>query len=181
MSYLTWILIHFLGLVVCGALLTGIANQKTNDAITKIPNFFRWLLTPLYGVICMALCEAILRFFTESFSIFWSRGDTESNIIITGYTLIPMFGMYGLCWGIYLMAPKFKENVVILFGSLLLALNLFLIFATGSLSSDVMVERLTQSGEIGWLGSIIVMIFYCLGFWMGINSSKGNSFWSIFN
>ena len=179
MEYITWIFVNLLGFLICGALLGGIASANADKFIEKIPTFLRWLLTPIYGFICLAICEAVLRFFTMGMSIFWGSSDTESNIFITGYTLIPMLGMYGLCWGSYLMAPRFKDHVVIFFGAGYLMFNLFVfVMSDFSLASDSMVERITQSRDASTFSSIIAIIFYSLGLWMGFKSAKGNSFFS---
>lgn len=180
MNFILWIFVNLIGFLVCATLLAGISSNKTNNFIEKIPKLARWLLTPIFGIVCMALCEAVLRFFTEGMSIFWSTSDTQSNIFITGYTLIPMMGMYGLCWGCYLMAPKYKIHTVAFFGASLLMLNFFIFVAFDfSLASDVIVERITQSENASTFSSIIALVFYSLGLLMGLKSAGGDSFWSV--
>lgn len=172
-------IVNILGFFINFALLACMNADKTNEYINKLPSVIRWILFPFFALIGLILCEAVVRFFTEGISIFWTNADTEFNTLITGYSLIPMLGMYGLCWGSYLMAPKFKNQVVTISGSTYLIWIIFVFVITDfSLTSDVIVERITQSENASTFSSVIAIIFYSLGLWMGIKSAKGNSFWS---
>ena len=135
---------------------------------------------PFYALVGLALCEAILRFLTEFLSIFWSGQDSELNILITGYVLIPLIGAYGLTWCTYLMSPSHKEKAVIAIGSLY-SISVFFLLLTGGFGSDIIVERITQSNEVSLFASILRTGFTILGVWMGIKSAKNNSFWAILN
>ena len=177
MELIIFILVNLLGVLICSFLLTLISSEKINILIENIPSFIRWLLVPIYAFIVLALCEAVLRFATEGLSIFWSNQDGEFNILITGYILIPLFGAYGLTWGSYLMAPSYKVNAVILIGGAY-TLYIVYVFLIGGFTSDVIVERITQSNEVSSFSSLLISSFTVLGVWLGIRSAQNNSFWT---
>ena len=178
MSLITIFFIDIIGMFVNASLLYLISTDKTNTLIEKIPQIIRWILVPIYAVIGLALCEAIIRFGTGALSMFWSNQDSEFNILINGHALIPFLGTYGLTWCTFLMAPTHKVNAVITVGSIYAVWAIF-IFFSGGFVSDVLVERITRSEEVSLYSSIIRITFILLGLWIGIKSAKNNSFWAI--
>ena len=172
--------VDIVGFFLCASLLYLISTEKANSLIEKIPQIIRWFIVPIYAVIGLALCEAIIRFGTGALSIFWNNQDTEFNILINGYALIPFLGTYGLAWCAFLMAPKHKVNTVITLGSIYAVWSIF-IFFYGGFASDVMVQSITRSEDVSLFSSIIRITFILLGLWIGIKSAKKDSFWAILN
>ena len=174
---ITFVIINLFGLLTSVALWIFVGSDKALNFIKRVPSIIRWLLTPIYALICWALCEAPIRFFTSGMLFFWGVETTESNVLIVGYTIIPLLGMYGLCWGAYMMAPFFKSNVVILIGCLMLSLQIYLFTSFDySLPTDVMVETWSGIENASTFGSLIILVSYAAGFWLAIRSSYENSF-----
>ena len=177
MNLITVFFVDIIGILLNASLLYLISTDKTNALIEKIPQIVRWFLVPIYAVIGLTLCEAIIRFGTGALSIFWSNQDSEFNILINGYALIPFLGTYGLAWCTFLMAPNHKVNAVITLGSIYVIWIIFIYFS-GGFVSDVIVEKITRSEEVSLFSSTIRMVFILLGLWIGIKSAKNNSFWN---
>ena len=110
-----------IGVLIVAAIFAAVIYSSVNDDWgKKIPNFIRWILTPLFGYIGYILSAAAVRsFFTFSQEIgFITSGLFSYGVYFWQFFAEPIFVGYAIIWSSVMIAPKFHNQVAYIIGGL---------------------------------------------------------------